>query len=298
MSGHQEFTPEQLRSIKSAVDCTIALHEDPCTLGTVVADFLRFQDLMIARSGPITSVENSSPIGFFQLPAELRNKIYRYCLVVGNVYPRPKAEEDDRLKDQASFQKADTQIFQLCRQIFDEAAPLYFAENRFILSHDDLPWSHYKWKSESKPVSKVAHRNLRSLSITFDLRNAHLLPSDLLTDRGDYEVESYLRESWNGLADLLRLLELQLLEVSFKSCYCAFCHRRMTATAIDCLSRGIGLSSARVVVRGLINSDEVSAIRKMVHETIPIPNPRYWSPEYDDEDPKDKFKVAFQVTRS
>jgi hypothetical protein len=143
------------------------------------------------------------------------------------VYPRSKPEEDDRLNDRSGFQKPQTQVFQLCRQIFEEAAPLYFAENKFILSYDDLPWSADTRNYEVKPVSRIAHQNLRSLSITFDLRDAHLLPSDLLPGSGDIDLEEFVCGEWNEIADLLRHLKLQLLEVSLKNCYRAFCHRRM-----------------------------------------------------------------------
>jgi hypothetical protein len=139
MSGHQDFTPDQLDRIESAVNSALAITDYSRAIGTLVKGFLRTQDLTNKCTGPITPVNCSSSIGFFQLPAEIRNQIYRYCLVVGEVYPRPRPEEDDRLRDRSKFQKAQTQVFGVCRQIFAEAASLYFAENKFVLSYGQSP---------------------------------------------------------------------------------------------------------------------------------------------------------------
>jgi hypothetical protein len=267
------------------------------TTGTVVKDILRTQDLTNTRSGSIAFLKRTPSIEFFHLPAKIRNQMYRYCLVVGNVYPRSKSEEDYRLNDRSGFQKHQTQVFQLCRQIFEEAAPLYFAENKFVLSYDELPWSADTRSHEVKPISRIAHQNLRSLSITFDLRDAHFLPSDLLPGRGDHAVETFVYGECKEIANMLRHLKLQLLEVSLENCYCAFCHRRMITTATECLIRGLMMSSAQVIIRGLINSDEVLTIRNMVDSAaaaIPFQF-RRWYPEYDGEDPDDKLQIAFRV---
>lgn len=88
MSARQEFTPEQLERIKSVVNCLVTSSGLERTPGSAVADFLHTQDLMSCRTGPITPVKQSPPISFLDLPAEVRNKIYRHCLVVGSVFPR------------------------------------------------------------------------------------------------------------------------------------------------------------------------------------------------------------------
>lgn len=96
MSDHQEISPKQLDRIESAVNSTLISTNVPFPSGKVIKDILHNQDLMIARLTPIASINDSSPIGFVQLPSEIRNKIYRYCLVVGEVYPRPRHDEDER----------------------------------------------------------------------------------------------------------------------------------------------------------------------------------------------------------
>lgn len=298
MSGHQQFTPEQLERIASAVNFTLASTDGPLMPGTVVRDVLRTQDLMSTRSGVVASVERSSYVGVFQLPPEIRNKIYRYCLVVGEVYPRPKANQDDRLNSLSVFQKPQTQVFEVCRQIFAEAAPIYFAENKFILSYGLLPWSQEAFDDRSKPVSRVAHQNLRSLSITFDVRDCQILPDHLRANYNDGQFEDVLERAWDNLVDLVRCCELQLLEVSFRNCYCAFCHDRKVSFAMLCLMLGIA-NSQRVVLTGFLDSGEVSFFRGFIDhggDGFSGNGTRVqWHPGYDDEDPNDKLRIAFQV---
>jgi hypothetical protein len=303
MSDTQDFTWEQLQRIENAVNFVLVSTGDPRALGTVVKDVLRAQDFMSA----LKYSKKSPSIDFLDLPAEIRNKIYRLCLVVGEVYPRRNPEDDRRLDNETDYEAAETQVFQLCRQIFAEAAPIYFAENKFVLSSGSLPWSHRTSDFRYKPLSKVAHSNLRSLSITFDLRDAQILPSDLIsTNYGDSAFEQALLRQWRQIVDLVKHLDLKLLEVSLANCYCAFCHCRMTHDAVEYLRTAIRFSP-RVVVKGLIDSDEVSWTRDSLRYSNIGCNKQggpLWHPEFEDDDPKDEsedqdandeFQVAFQV---
>ena len=294
MSSHQDFTPEQLERIESAINLAITSSHDPRTPGTVVKDILRNQDLTNARSRPITSVNNSPPLGFLQLPAEIRNMIYRYCLIVGEVYPRPKPDEDDRLNDRSNFQQPQTQVFQLCRQIFAEAAPLYFAENKFVLSYGEVPWSDTTEDLNSRPVSRVAYQNLRSLSIAFDVEDGHSPPHVLQANSRDAHFQTNLTQAWHAaLTGLLQHLDLQLLEVSMKSSICSLCHRRLAYTATRCLLKGIRCTP-RVVFRGLIDSEEVSEVRTCIDNGGGMV---CWVPMIDDEESDGKLQIAYQVTK-
>jgi hypothetical protein len=62
MSGHQDFTPDQLDRIESAVNSALAITDYSRAISTLVKGFLRTQDLMNKRTGPITSVNSSSSI--------------------------------------------------------------------------------------------------------------------------------------------------------------------------------------------------------------------------------------------
>ncbi|THY27240.1 hypothetical protein D6D00_05054 [Aureobasidium pullulans] len=91
MSARQEFTPEQLERMKNAINFFVSPSNPQNPPGAAIAEFLHAQDLMNAHTGPIILVEQSPPFSFLDLPAEVRNKIYRHCLVVGSVFPRRKA---------------------------------------------------------------------------------------------------------------------------------------------------------------------------------------------------------------
>jgi len=295
MSDHQEFTPAQLERIESAVNSVLMSTNAPRTTGTVVKDILHNQDLMIARPAPTVSINNSSPIGFVHLPPEIRNKIYRYCLVLGRIWPRLKLHAYDRL---STFEKPQTQMFEVCRQIFAEAAPLYFAENKFILSSGELPWCHHTSALYTRPVSKIALQNLRSLSINFDVRDCQILPDHLRANYDDVQFEDILQRKRNNLASLLGHCELRLLEVSLRNCYCAFCHNRRVCDAMLSLVLNIA-ASPRVVLTGMIDSSEVSLVRLLAdsggHTISSDGSSIHWHPEFEDEDPNDKLRVAFQV---
>jgi hypothetical protein len=148
-------------------------------------------------------------------------------------------------------------------------------------------------------VSRAAQQNLRSLSITFDLRECQILPSDVQARITDRQFEGYLAGEWNQLAGMLRHLDLRLLEVCFKNCYCVFCRFRMTGLATMYLLSGIA-SSPRVVLKGFVDSDEVRMVRDSIDDASnsvvsDAQDDPWWYPEYDDEDPDDKLKLAFGI---
>jgi hypothetical protein len=60
------------------------------------------------------------------------------------------------------------------------------------------------------------------------------------------------------------------------------------------------MSSAQVIIRGLIDSVEVLLIRNMVDNTAATTpfNFRRWHPEYDDGDSDEKLQIAFRVVSS
>lgn len=69
------------------------------------------------------------PEGFEKLPPEIRNKIYRLCLVTDvEIVMHPEAHE---LEDLPSFHglKPFLQLLQVHRKIYLEAAPIFYGEN-------------------------------------------------------------------------------------------------------------------------------------------------------------------------
>lgn len=304
MSDHRQIASKQLELTGSAVSSVHTSNDDPHTLST--EDESRNQDVMNSRPGPVMTVQKSTRLELLQLPGEIRNKIYRHCLVVGEVYPRPRPDEDDRLKNRSDFQKPMTQVFEVCRQIFTEAAPLYFAENKFVLSYGDIPWSWsnraLKSKSKPKPISRLVRQHLKSLSVTFDIRDCHMPPSLLQTRCiGGHCLAEKIFAKWNDIARLVSSLSLQSLEVSLQHCHCAFCNGRHPSAVIFLLLHDIR-SAPRVVLRGFTNADErrwiqddIFVLAKMTYKNSNGGDG--WDPEYEEEDPNNKLQLAFRMPK-
>ncbi|THV75933.1 hypothetical protein D6D29_08596 [Aureobasidium pullulans] len=288
MSARQEFTPEQLKRIKSVVNCLVTSSGLERTPGSAVADFLHTQDLMSSRTGPITPVEQSSSLSFLDLPAEVRNKIYHHCLVVGSVFPRRKAG-DRRTESFKLHEMPQTQLFLVCRQVFHESAPLYFGLNKFVISYgpaSEWPWSDplKLWKS---PVSRFAYENIKSMSIPFDLMDNHTQIPEAFTWRYiDNDVERELVSSWKERCGQMASLELDLLEVSFEGCYCFMCGRRLIIEALHHLLDGDVSVPEKMVLRGFVSTNEVDETRMHIEDNF--------ENEPEDKDPEDPWRIVIE----
>ncbi|TID18938.1 hypothetical protein E2P81_ATG05912 [Venturia nashicola] len=79
-------------------------------------------------------------IDFLELPGELRNKIYRYCFVLMD-------ERSVKVRKSEKFSgttinplDATSQLLAVCRQVYTEAMPILYSENKFHFNKfDDLP---------------------------------------------------------------------------------------------------------------------------------------------------------------
>ena len=95
----------------------------------------------------------ASPFRLLELPAELRNQIYRYAVV----------EQDwVHLNDHNSSEAA---VLQTCRQIRSEAGPIYYGENVFAVTLTDYKVrpqpAHWVWDVDRAKTFKL--RNEGSL---------------------------------------------------------------------------------------------------------------------------------------
>ncbi|THX82410.1 hypothetical protein D6D05_03869 [Aureobasidium pullulans] len=257
MSARQEFTPEQLERIKSVVDCLVTSSGLERTPGSAVADFLHTQDLMSCRTGPIIPVEQSPPISFLDLPAEVRNKIYHHCLVVGKVFPRAKPHDDERFKGWMKHRKPQTQLLLVCKQVFLESAPMYFSQNQFVMSHG--PASEWPWARpdalHDMPVSRFAYQNLRMLTQGFEL----LLRNSLVTE-------------WSTRQNKIMAMPLETLEIVMDNCFCMSTDYSMYLHAVRVM-QGRLQSGTQVVMKWLDGTEEASIALEEVNE--------FWDDVYD-----------------
>ncbi|THZ22899.1 hypothetical protein D6C89_05825 [Aureobasidium pullulans] len=288
MSARQEFTPEQLERMKNAINCFVSPSNPQNPPGAAIAEFLHAQDLMNAHTGPITPVEQSPPISFLDLPAEVRNKIYRRCLVVGKVFPHRKALADRRIAGFKEYHAPQTQLFLVCRQIFRESAPMYFGLNNFVISYGGLcewPW-HTPLEHWNNSLSSSAYQHLRHLSISFDARDHNSIYFLLgKSSHSNRWIEARLAASWQSRQKIMEALSLEVLEVSFATCDCYKCGQRLVTKAVKLLFDNL-TTSAKMILSGFVTQTEADEIRTMIEDEIG------WDTE--DKDPTQPEMIVIQ----
>jgi hypothetical protein len=123
---------------------------------------------------------------FLDLPLELRTMVYEYVLVVGKVFYTPTERDlqtSVRFQDLHRYEAPQVQLLRVCKQVHEEAEPVYLAKNLFVLPHTwpglevfgncespRLKGIAARFKdSKTRPVfSTAAQSHVRSLSITLD----------------------------------------------------------------------------------------------------------------------------------
>jgi hypothetical protein len=131
-------------------------------------------DTTLSYDAPKTLVEttsislDSSAFRFLDLPAELRVQIYEVLVVVGKVFFTPdwyEVEQSQRFTHWKDYRIPNLQVLRVCKQIYAEAADVYFAKNLFLLPPDynlTYPFQHV----EKGDTSLQPHKGLRLFSTT------------------------------------------------------------------------------------------------------------------------------------
>lgn len=118
--------------------------------------------------------------GFLDLPAEIRNDIYRQVLVQEEPVDFPLSTSSDRPNLSAA-------LLATCRQINEEAAQILYGDNRFVLRRDfrergklhENPWSEIGWKDNYSFISRLGAQNVANIrDLKLGLRDGTQLKND------------------------------------------------------------------------------------------------------------------------
>lgn len=127
-------------------------------------------------------------VTFFELPGEIRNTIYKHCLVVGNVYPNLEShcwevQTDVVHQDAYYFEAPNVSLLKTCKRVIWEAEHLLSQKNTFV-----MPTASLTARFFANTMTTAVRRSwLKSVEIYLD-------PSDL--DSEDRKVIFGPRLDW------------------------------------------------------------------------------------------------------
>jgi hypothetical protein len=211
-----------------------------------------------AASRPTTRADHEQTFDFLNLPRELRNKVYEFCVVVGEVRigdAEWDQHPDMRYKHPKSA-KVEFPLVTVNKQVRLEVLEVYLSKNHFV-APNAIMWSSDSSRTECSPIPgcselSLVHKHLRSLSIPFDFRSIteESNGEDSINFHNDmdtlYEVDSvmdrhdkyaYMLHS-NSLEALVHILwdhqQLRRLQINVQNATCRLeCHRLVVAMFND-----------------------------------------------------------------
>jgi hypothetical protein len=130
----------------------------------------------LQASQPTTQAGHEQTFDFMRLPRELRNLVYEFCVVVGEVRIGNHdnwAQYPDMRYIHREGAKAETSLFAVNKQIRVEALELYLSKNHFVVPStamwtSDGSCAGYWHHISGRPGISAVHKHVRSISMPFD----------------------------------------------------------------------------------------------------------------------------------
>lgn len=179
---------------------------------------------------------------FMDLPKDIRLNVYDYVLKPGKVTLQFKKEYagwggDSRYAGMTGPVHAQTQLFQISKEVRDEALPLYLAQNMFIYPH--IPSCSLGTLSMDMYYGESCAAHMRSLSVAFDFRCTQKIHNQFFGTREQAELEQSAgaeSDVWWKSSKVERQEELHEGAVGFIECsYDSICQNVRLLKRLDYL---------------------------------------------------------------
>lgn len=171
----------------------------------------------------------------------MRVRVYGYLVVVGKVFYTPDryaTESELRFEDMHTYRAPSLQIHRVCKQIREEAEPIYASQNLFVLPHQwhcCHPFGNVHHQTHAHVRSLFAARTLpciKNVSISFSGRpcshfDTRHIDADRINESAHKSSKTKLALCWLQMLrqvydprDGSTTFDLDFLELDFTDAYC------------------------------------------------------------------------------
>ena len=224
---------------------------------------------------------------FLDLPLEIRIIVYEQVLVIGNIYIKQQAAFDEQYSGSYRYQRPETQLLRVNRQIKSECDPIFYGRNNFV-----LPLGFEPGLYDYPPLFR-ANEFIRSIDVTFDMRAdsgdradlrdvverdydscfyagafSSLDPIFQADDIHQSELDQLLQDCWPAVAQTIHQYQLDFLRIDLGNAYCPTgCHRLAEWVVADHIKCSMAKEIQFVGVRDLAEKKKILHIMRFSTDT-------------------------------
>lgn len=250
----------------------------------------------------ISRAGNEQAFDFLKLPRELRNQIYEFCVVVGEVRVGDYKwlQRPDMRYNHPKGAKAEVSLFTVNKQIRLEALEGFLSKNHLVLPNAAMSpngfRNGYARHIPGSPGRSLVRKYLRSISIPFDFRSVTEdcqgeYPTNFAPDDDTHAVDDWVmhvhdyfafqlsqNSVWALTSIVIHFRQLRRLQINLQNATCRLgCHRlivtifndnAMKANLESCISGETVERIQSLEFLGTISDEERRAIRSAFPQCI------------------------------
>lgn len=247
----------------------------------------------------ISCAGHEQAFDFLKLPRELRNQVYEFCVVVGEVRvgDHEWLQRPDIRYNHPKGAKAEVSLFTVNKQIRLEALEVFLSKNHLVLPNAAMSLNGfrngYTRHIPGSPGRSLVQKYLRSISIPFDFRSiieesdseystsdddTRAVVDKVMHRHDDFASQLSHSSLWALTSIIIHFRQLRSLQVNLQNATCCLgCHRLivMIFNASGMKARLESWISEETIDRiqsleflGTINDEERRAIRSAFPQSI------------------------------